>query len=218
MIDNAANRAAQLTANLLAFARKQPLQPVETDVNVLVEEVVKLLLPTLGRQIEIETIFGEQGWPALVDRSQLSSALVNLAINGRDAMPDGGRLVLRTNNVSFDTPEAAANGLGHGDYVVIEVTDSGAGIPVGIRDRIFEPFFSTKQFGTGSGLGLSMVFGSSSNPAATSWCSAKREAAQRSGSIFRRPPAVRRRRWPRPVMKSRAVGRKPSCASRTTIS
>jgi PAS domain S-box-containing protein len=159
MIDDAANRATQLTANLLAFARKQPLQPVETDVNLLVEEVVKLLLPTLGRQIEIETIFGEQGWPALVDRSQLSSALVNLAINGRDAMPDGGRLVLRTNNVSFDAPEAAANGLGHGDYVVIEVTDSGAGIPPAIRDRIFEPFFSTKQFGSGSGLGLSMVFG-----------------------------------------------------------
>jgi PAS domain S-box-containing protein len=159
MIDDAANRAAQLTANLLAFARKQPLQPLETDVNVLVEEVVQLLSPTLGRQIEIETVFAEQGWPALVDRSQLSSALVNLAINGRDAMPDGGKLVLRTNNVSFDEHEAAASGLGHGDYVVIEVTDTGAGIPVAIRDRIFEPFFSTKQFGTGSGLGLSMVFG-----------------------------------------------------------
>jgi PAS domain S-box-containing protein len=159
MIDDAANRAAQLTANLLAFARKQPLQPVETDVNALVEEVVKLLLPTLGRQIEIETAFGEQGWRALVDRSQLSSALVNLAINGRDAMPDGGRLLLRTNNVSFDEQEAAANGLSHGDYVVIDVVDTGAGIPAAIRDRIFEPFFSTKQFGTGSGLGLSMVFG-----------------------------------------------------------
>jgi PAS domain S-box-containing protein len=159
MIDDAANRAAQLTANLLAFARKQPLQPLETDVNVLVEEVVQLLSPTLGRQIEIETVFAEQGWRALVDRSQLSSALVNLAINGRDAMPDGGKLVLRTNNVSFDEHEAAASGLGHGDYVVIEVTDTGAGIPVAIRDRIFEPFFSTKQFGTGSGLGLSMVFG-----------------------------------------------------------
>jgi PAS domain S-box-containing protein len=159
MIDDAANRAAQLTANLLAFARKQPLRPLETDVNALVGEVVQLLSPTLGRQIEIETVFADQGWPALVDRSQLSSALVNLAINGRDAMPDGGKLVLRTNNVSFDEHEAAASGLGHGDYVVIEVTDTGAGIPAAIRDRIFEPFFSTKQFGTGSGLGLSMVFG-----------------------------------------------------------
>lgn len=159
MIDDAANRAAQLTANLLAFARKQPLQPVETDVNALVGEVVKLLMPTLGRQIEIETVLDEQGWPALVDRSQLSSALVNLAINGRDAMPDGGRLLLRTNNVSFDEHEAAASGLGRGDYVVIDVADTGAGIPAAIRERIFEPFFSTKQFGTGSGLGLSMVFG-----------------------------------------------------------
>ena len=159
MIDDAAGRAAQLTANLLAFARKQPLRPLETDVNVLVEEVVQLLLPTLGRQIEIGTAFGEQGWPALVDRSQLSSALVNLAINARDAMPDGGKLIFRTNNVSLDAQEALASGLGHGDYVVIEVVDTGAGIPAGIRDRIFEPFFSTKQFGTGSGLGLSMVFG-----------------------------------------------------------
>jgi PAS domain S-box-containing protein len=159
MIDDAADRAAQLTANLLAFARKQPLRPLETDVNALVEEVVQLLLPTLGRQVEIQTAFGDLGWPALVDRSQLSSALVNLAINARDAMPDGGRLVLRTNNVSLDAHEAAASGLSPGDYVVIEVADTGAGIPAAIRARIFEPFFSTKQFGTGSGLGLSMVFG-----------------------------------------------------------
>ena len=159
MIDDAAGRAAQLTANLLAFARKQPLRPLETDVNVLVEEVVQLLLPTLGRQIEIETAFAEPGWPALVDRSQLSSALVNLAINARDAMPDRGKLMFRTNNVSLDAQEALASGLGCGDYVVIEVVDTGAGIPAAIRDRIFEPFFSTKQFGTGSGLGLSMVFG-----------------------------------------------------------
>ena len=159
MIDDAANRAAQLTANLLAFARKQPLRPRDTDVNALVEEVAQLLLPTLGRQIEIETVFGEKDWPALVDSSQLSSALVNLAINGRDAMPDGGRLTFRTINVSFDAQEAAANGLGVGDYVVIEVADTGTGIPAAIRDRIFEPFFSTKQFGAGSGLGLSMVFG-----------------------------------------------------------
>ena len=159
MIDDAADRAAQLTANLLAFARKQPLRPLETDVNALVEEVVQLLLPTLGRQIEIETAFGDLGWPALVDRSQLSSALVNLAINARDAMPDGGKLALRTSNVSLDGHEAAASGLAPGDFVVIEVADSGAGIPAAIRDRIFEPFFSTKQFGTGSGLGLSMVFG-----------------------------------------------------------
>ena len=98
MIDDAADRASQLTANLLAFARKQPLRPLETDVNALVEEVVQLLSPTLGRQIAIETALNDLAWPALVDRSQLSSALVNLAINARDAMPDGGRLLFRTGN------------------------------------------------------------------------------------------------------------------------
>ena len=159
MIDDAADRASQLTANLLAFARKQPLRPLETDVNALVEEVVQLLSPTLGRQIAIETALDDQAWPALVDRSQLSSALVNLAINARDAMPEGGRLLFRTGNFTRTERDAELAGLGSGDYVVIEVHDTGAGIPAAIRDRIFEPFFSTKQVGTGTGLGLSMVFG-----------------------------------------------------------
>ena len=159
MINDAADRASQLTANLLAFARKQPLRPLDTDVNALIEEVVKLLAPTLGRQIEIETALSDKAWPALVDRSQLTSALVNLAINARDAMPDGGRLLFRTGNFTRDAGDAEVDDLGAGDYVAIEVVDSGAGIPPAIRDRIFEPFFSTKQFGTGTGLGLSMVFG-----------------------------------------------------------
>ena len=159
MINDAADRASQLTANLLAFARKQPLRPLETDVNDLIEEVVKLLAPTLGRQIEIETALSDEAWPALVDRSQLTSALVNLAINARDAMPDGGRLLFRTSNFTRDADDAEVDDLGAGDYVAIEVIDSGTGIPHAIRDRIFEPFFSTKQFGTGTGLGLSMVFG-----------------------------------------------------------
>jgi PAS domain S-box-containing protein len=159
MINDAADRASQLTANLLAFARKQPLRPLETDVNALIEEVVKLLAPTLGRRIEIETALSDQAWPALVDRSQLTSALVNLAINARDAMPDGGRLLFRTGNFARHAGDAEVDDLSTGDYVAIEVIDSGAGIPPAIRDRIFEPFFSTKQFGTGTGLGLSMVFG-----------------------------------------------------------
>ena len=159
MINDAADRASQLTANLLAFARKQPLRPLETDVNALIEEVVKLLAPTLGRQIEIETALSDEAWPALVDRSQLTSALVNLAINARDAMPDGGKLLFRTENFTRNEHDAEVGDLGAGDYVAIEVVDSGAGIPAAIRDRIFEPFFSTKQFGTGTGLGLSMVFG-----------------------------------------------------------
>ena len=159
MINDAADRASQLTANLLAFARKQPLRPRETDVNALVEEVVQLLSPTLGRQIEIETALSDQAWPALIDRGQLSSALVNLAINARDAMPEGGRLLFRTANFTRDAHAAEVVGLGPGDYVAIEVIDSGAGVPPAIRGRIFEPFFSTKQFGAGTGLGLSMVFG-----------------------------------------------------------
>jgi CheY-like chemotaxis protein len=125
----------------------------------LIEEVVKLLAPTLGRQIEIETALSDEAWPALVDRSQLTSALVNLAINARDAMPDGGKLLFRTENFTRNEHDAEVGDLGAGDYVAIEVVDSGAGIPAAIRDRIFEPFFSTKQFGTGTGLGLSMVFG-----------------------------------------------------------
>ena len=129
MINDAADRASQLTANLLAFARKQPLRPLETDVNALIEEVVKLLAPTLGRQIEIETALSDEAWPALVDRSQLTSALVNLAINARDAMPDGGRLLFRTGNFTRQARDAEVDGLGAGDYVAIEVIDSGTGIP-----------------------------------------------------------------------------------------
>jgi PAS domain S-box-containing protein len=159
MINDAADRASQLTANLLAFARKQPLRPQETDVNALIEEAVKLLGPTLGRQIEIQTVLSDEAWPALVDRGQLTSAMVNLAINARDAMPGGGTLLFKTGNFTRHADDAEVGDLGAGDYVTIEVIDSGAGIPPAIRDRIFEPFFSTKQFGTGTGLGLSMVFG-----------------------------------------------------------
>ncbi len=159
MISDAADRASELTSNLLAFARKQPLRPLEIDVNTLVEEVVKLLSPTLGRQISIQTALSDLVWPALVDPGQLSSALVNLAINARDAMLSGGKLTFATRNIGLSGHEAEASGVEAGDYVVIEVADTGTGIPEAIRDRIFDPFFSTKKVGTGSGLGLSMVFG-----------------------------------------------------------
>jgi PAS domain S-box-containing protein len=159
LISDAADRAAKLTANLLAFARKQPLRPMEIDVNALVNEVVELLSPTLGRQINIQTCLRDDVWPALVDPAQLSSSLVNLAINARDAMPSGGTLTFSTSNINLGGQEAAAGGVSAGDYVVIEVVDTGVGISKAIRDRIFDPFFSTKQVGTGTGLGLSMVFG-----------------------------------------------------------
>jgi len=160
LISDAADRGSELTANLLAFARKQPLKPVEIDVNALVNEVGKLLSPTLGRQIEIKTALSGAVWPALVDPGQLSSALVNLAINARDAMPDGGTLMFATSNVGLSQRDAATCGVDRaGDYVVIEVSDTGTGIPEAIRDKIYDPFFSTKETGRGSGLGLSMVFG-----------------------------------------------------------
>ena len=160
MIAEAADRGSELTANLLSFARKQRLQPATTDINELVKEAAKLLEPTLGRQIEIQTNLSDYLWPAHVDPGQLSSALVNLAINARDAMPDGGKLTFTTNNITLDGPAGAARGVDHpGDYIIVDVTDTGTGIPDAIRDRIFEPFFSTKEIGRGTGLGLSMVFG-----------------------------------------------------------
>ncbi len=160
MIGEAADRGSELTANLLSFARKQRLQPATVDVNELVKEAAKLLEPTLGRQIEIRTNLSDYLWPSHIDPGQLSSALVNLGINARDAMPDGGKLTFTTNNITLDGPASMARGVDHpGDYVVVEVTDTGTGIPEAIRDRIFEPFFSTKETGRGTGLGLSMVFG-----------------------------------------------------------
>ncbi|MDO9561599.1 MAG: PAS domain S-box protein [Bradyrhizobium sp.] len=160
LIGDAADRGAKLTANLLAFARKQPLRPTRIDVNALVGEAAGFLEQTLGRQIEIQTNLSDYLWPSYIDAGQLSSALVNLGINARDAMPDGGKLTFTTNNITLDGPAGAARGVDHpGDYIVVEVADTGTGIPEAIRDRIFEPFFSTKETGQGTGLGLSMVFG-----------------------------------------------------------
>ena len=160
LIGEAADRGARLTSSLLAFARKQPLQPAEIDVNDLVEEVVQLLSLTLGKHINIVTHLASDAWPALVDRAQLNSALVDLAINARDAMEGSGTLTLATSNLVFGVREAMDIGVERaGDYVVIDVIDTGPGIPPSIRDKIFDPFFSTKEVGKGTGLGLSMVFG-----------------------------------------------------------
>ena len=160
LISEAANRGAALTSSLLSFARKQSLQATEIDVNELLEELARLLRATFDRKIEITTRLDAEAWPALVDRSQLSSALLNLALNARDAMPGGGRLTLTTRNLVLGVREAASVGVGYaGDYLVIEVADSGTGMPQAILARIFDPFFSTKEIGKGTGLGLSMVFG-----------------------------------------------------------
>jgi PAS domain S-box-containing protein len=160
LIDDAAERGAQLTKHLLAFARKQPLQPREIDVNALTLEAAKLLHPTLGEQITIMPQLTEDAWPALIDPGQLSTAILNLALNARDAMPDGGTLVLETRNVFLDDGYASMNpDVLAGNYVMIAVSDTGTGIPPDLIERVFDPFFTTKEVGKGTGLGLSMVFG-----------------------------------------------------------
>lgn len=160
MIDEAAGRGADLTQRLLAFARRQPLQPSVIDVNALVADAVKLLRPTLGEHIEIEARLSPELKLALVDPSQLSSAIINLALNSRDAMASGGKLMIETMNAHLDESYAQANREAQpGDYAMIAVSDSGEGIAADIVDRVFEPFFTTKEIGRGSGLGLSMVYG-----------------------------------------------------------
>jgi PAS domain S-box-containing protein len=160
LIDEAAERGANLTKHLLAFARKQPLQPVELDVNSLVLEAAKLLHPTLGEHIEITPLLAEDAWTALADPNQLATAVLNLAINARDAMPNGGKLALETSNVFLDENYASLHSeVTPGNYVMIAVSDTGSGIPAALLERVFEPFFTTKEVGRGTGLGLSMVFG-----------------------------------------------------------
>jgi signal transduction histidine kinase/CheY-like chemotaxis protein len=160
MIDEAAERGADLTQRLLAFARKQPLQPREVDVNSLVIEASNLLRPTLGEQVEVQIMLSGDTARALIDPSQLTNAILNLALNARDSMPDGGKLTIETSNVILDDSYAGIHSeVTAGPYVLIAVTDSGHGIPAGILENVFEPFFTTKDVGKGSGLGLSMVYG-----------------------------------------------------------
>jgi len=160
LIDDAAERCGELIRHLLAFARRQPLQPRNVDINGAVLDIAKLLRPTLGEQIEIETIL-ERGTPTShIDPSQLANSVLNMAINARDAMPGGGKLLLETRNVVLDEAYAQANVDVHaGPYVMLAVSDSGTGMPAEVRDKAFEPFFTTKDVGKGSGLGLSMVYG-----------------------------------------------------------
>jgi len=156
---NAALRGAELTQRLLAFARRQPLRPEQIDISRFVGATAGFLRRVLGERIEITVRLGEV-WPVTADPAQLESALTNLATNARDAMPKGGRLILTTGNRYLDAGYAAEHAdVTPGDYAMIEVTDTGFGIPVDIQSRIFEPFFTTKEQGKGTGLGLSMVFG-----------------------------------------------------------
>ena len=156
----AAQRGADLTRSLLAFARQQPLQPTGLDPNELVSATTTLLRRTLGERIEISLDLAADIWSVVVDASQLEAALINLATNARDAMPKGGRLSIATKNQQLDADYAARHSeLRPGDYVLLQVSDSGAGMPPEVLSKIFEPFFTTKARGQGTGLGLSMVFG-----------------------------------------------------------
>ncbi len=159
-IATAAERGSQLTNRLLAYARKQALQPVATDIGRLLTGLEPLVRRALGERLEVR-LSAEPGMhPALVDPGQLESAVLNLCINARDAMPAGGRLAIEARAERLDAGQAHALGeLGAGDYVVIAVADTGEGMPAEVQARAFEPFFTTKPAGAGSGLGLSMVYG-----------------------------------------------------------
>jgi PAS domain S-box-containing protein len=157
---DAALRGADLTRRLLAFARRQPLQPVLVDPNDLVSGIVALLRRVIGEDIEIALDLAPDTWRIVVDPAQLEAAITNLATNARDAMPEGGHLTIVTGNRRLDADYAALHAdLIPGDYAMIEVSDTGAGMPQAVMSRIFEPFYTTKEQGKGTGLGLSMVYG-----------------------------------------------------------
>ncbi len=155
----AAKRAAALTHRLLAFARRQTLDPRPTDVNRLIAGMEELIRRTAGPEIAVETVLGAGLWPTLCDPHQLENALLNLCINGRDAMPDGGRLTVETANSWLDERGARERDMAPGQYVAVCVTDTGTGMPPEVVARAFDPFFTTKPIGMGTGLGLSMVYG-----------------------------------------------------------
>ena len=159
-IDEAAARGAQLTQRMLAFARKQPLQARSFSLNEVVGRAVPMLQRTLGEDIALKSALAMDLWEALADPSQVEDAILNLAVNARDAMPSGGQLVIETANAVLDADYAAQNvEVMIGEYAAISISDSGTGIPPDVLERVFEPFFTTKEVGRGTGLGLSMVYG-----------------------------------------------------------
>jgi signal transduction histidine kinase/ActR/RegA family two-component response regulator len=156
----AAQRATQLTARLLAFSRQQPLAPLAMDVNKLVGGMSEMLRRTIGEHLRVETVLAGGLWRAYVDPGQLENAILNLCVNSRDAMPDGGRLTIETTNAHLDDAYAAAHAeVRAGQYIMVSVSDTGAGMPAEVAERAFDPFYTTKGVGKGTGLGLSQVHG-----------------------------------------------------------
>jgi two-component system, cell cycle sensor histidine kinase and response regulator CckA len=155
-----ANRAASLVRQLLAFSRRQTLRPQVLDLGEVLNELTMLLRRLIGEKVSLEVKHGRDLWPVKADISQFEQVVINLAVNARDAMPDGGKLTVRTANVPADqSAQVQYKGMPAADYVLVEVSDTGTGIPLEIIDKIFEPFFSTKEVGKGTGLGLSTVYG-----------------------------------------------------------
>ncbi|MEZ2147168.1 CHASE3 domain-containing protein [Bradyrhizobium sp. DN5] len=160
LIDDAAERCAELIQHLLAFARRQPLQPRNVEISTAVADIAKLLRPTLGEQIQIETVLEQGPMTTHIDPSRLTNAVLNMAINARDAMPNGGKLLFEAHRVALDEAYAQNNpDVRPGPYVMLAVSDTGTGMPAEVQQKAFEPFFTTKEVGKGSGLGLSMVYG-----------------------------------------------------------
>ena len=157
----ASERAASLVQRLLAFSRQHPLEEKSVEVNRLVQGMSELLRRTIGETITVETVLAGGLWKTAVDPNQLENALLNLAVNARDAMPEGGRLTIETANTYLDEAYVAAHAadMVSGQYVLVAVSDTGAGMTKDVIDRAFEPFFTTKPMGAGTGLGLSMVYG-----------------------------------------------------------
>ncbi|HUZ33802.1 MAG TPA: response regulator [Xanthobacteraceae bacterium] len=155
-----ANRAASLVRHLLAFSRKQTMRPQVLDLGEVLNDLTMLLRRLIGEKVVLDVVHGRDLWPVKVDISQFEQVIVNLVVNARDAMPEGGKLTLRTTNVlAKECERYHAKGMPAADYALVELVDTGAGIPEAIRDKIFDPFFSTKEVGKGTGLGLSTVYG-----------------------------------------------------------
>ena len=181
-IKNNANRAASLVQQLLAFSRRQTLRPEVVDLTELLSDVRNLLMPLLGSNIHLKFNHGRDLWDVKVDQASFQRVLMNLVINARDAMPDGGSITISTANVTRQQiADLSFDGLVTGDYVELDVEDTGTGIPKAVQEKMFEPFFTTKEVGKGTGLGLSMVYGIVKQTGGYIYC----ESEEGKGTKFR---------------------------------